>query len=267
MSGTQRNPAAKPADGLPADELVALLTAALTATQPGTGSIETAQGMGQLYEVGVAVAARELAAGVLREVSSGAQMNAMRLARHLYEYYVQLKFVLADRASRLPALVASDAKARHQINRFSPDLRPLTVEQQLAADQHKFIVEKANSEAKVSGKQAFLPKFEQMAQETNIGDSYNLYYRTASALSHPGILGSSEAYLVYDESTDSFQLRDGGIVAPALSQPPLALATLCFIGIFSEIGDIPPLWVGLQPILQALTSRIASAVESEEETT
>ena len=96
------------ATALPRPDLVAVLLP----------PADVQQGKLELWKVGVGLAANELAAGVSREAQAGATLNALRLARHLFEYLLCARYVLADPVERLDEAYGDEAAERRKIRRL-----------------------------------------------------------------------------------------------------------------------------------------------------
>ena len=231
------------ATALPRPDLVAVLLP----------PADVQQGKLELWKVGVGLAANELAAGVSREAQAGATLNALRLARHLFEYLLCARYVLADPVERLDEAYGDEAAERRKIRRFAQDLQPNTAEALLAVQEQDALLAAAE-QRKSSGGRADLPNRADMARTLGLDDEYNHYYRASSWLAHPGLAGTSESYLVTSPDF-SLSTRPGGLSDPSVIQSALALACVALHGIFAALGDVPPLWPDV-------TSRIATVVRN-----
>lgn len=149
-------------------------------------------------------AALEAARGVLSEIESGRPTNAIRLARHIYEYELHLEYVLDRPGERLLQLQADDASRRILANRLVPELKL----RRRTVGAYQAIVDASSLAAKNRGwrkkkgspeKGPTLPTMEAMAKllddrQPGRGWLYDLVYRGASVLSHPGLL-SADTYV------------------------------------------------------------------------
>ena len=190
------------------------------------------------------VRAAEAARGVLSEVVADRPTNAIRLARHIYEYELQIDYVLDLPRVRRSQLRADDARNRLLMVELVPELR-LTKKMKRRLTE---IVEKSESEAasrdwtKKRGKPEdgpTLPKFERMAQLlaarwTDRDQHYNLVYRGASAISHPGLL-AADTYV--ELAGGKFRIRDS-TADPVREVLALVTATAAFINIMDTTNWI-----------------------------
>lgn len=165
-------------------ELARALLGMATRRRPGRGDRD-------LYALGVVRSAIELGRGVLAEGIGGRAGNAMRLARHLFEQELELHYVLDQPLPRLDQLRASEAKRRLQLVELNPGIEgrgaPLEEFDSLVARAKAL---NHTAKQKPVWERGFLPGYEDMATALDRQDDYNLYYRAASWLSHPGLAGS-----------------------------------------------------------------------------
>jgi hypothetical protein len=88
----------QPQEPGPVPELCDFLRRILDASEPPTRA-QTSDPV-EAVVLGTLLRGRELAAGVVSELHAGRGRNAMPLARHLFEEYLQLSYILDDPGPR-----------------------------------------------------------------------------------------------------------------------------------------------------------------------
>lgn len=180
------------------------------------------------------VASIELAHGVLDAVAAGRPTNALRMARHIYEFELQLDYILDRPAVRLLQLSADGAQRALLAEELVPGLK-LTEKRRR---QYQVAVAKAKDAA--DGRRALvpdraklpteegwrLPSLEDMAaalssRRAGRKEDYDLQYRGASQLSHPSLLGVAT---YFDPDAEGFVLR------PSTDDPIRAAQALVLAG-------------------------------------
>jgi len=111
----------------------------------------------------------------MSELNEGREDNAVRLLRHLWEFELELTYVLREPDQRLPQVVAGEARNYVRIGKQDPSSR---FDQRLRADYAKSQEDKA---------MAYLPSREVMATAIGRNTEYTDWYRPLSARSHPGV--------------------------------------------------------------------------------
>jgi hypothetical protein len=133
-------------------------------------------------------AIEELAEGVLAETTANRISNARRLARHLWEFELELSFILEDPDERLKQWRAEEARRwiRTREDRNAP-----------TEDPFESLLLAGFATTRTGG--GFLPTVEEMASALGRADQYREEYRGLSYLSHPGLRGVSHYADVSDE--------------------------------------------------------------------
>lgn len=144
-----------------------------------------------LYALGVVRSVIDLGRGVLAEGLGGRAGNAMRLARHLLEQELEFHYVLDQPRPRLGQLRASEAKRRLKLVELNPGIEG----GKAAIEEFEWLVARAKAVDRADRRapvweRGFLPGYEGIAITLDRLYDYNLYYRGASWLSHPGFAGS-----------------------------------------------------------------------------
>jgi len=163
------------------------------------------------FALGALGVARELALGVLAEADAGRGGNAGRLARHLFEQWLELAYVLADPVPRLRQLEAREAHLRLRVDVAYPDpegrMAPEDSEP-LEALRAEGKLRDATVADRFGRERGTPPTLRGMAEWLGCVDEYDLSYRWASLHAHPGLLPG----LVHLEvtPTGSIRLRSEG---------------------------------------------------------
>lgn len=153
--------------------------------------------LGKLY----LSAARELLAGVIAELEVERATNAIRLARHLYEYELEFAYLSDLPGIRIDQWFAEHAQRGLILHERIPELglRDDVVEQmrdRVEASKAAAAVRKVDADAAGKGEKPEgwrLPDREAMERalldrEPHRAGDYDLFYRHSSSLSHPGSL-------------------------------------------------------------------------------
>ena len=157
------------------------------------------------FVLGAVAGAVELASGVLREVDADASANGLRLARHLFELDLAMNYVAAEPLTRTQQLFMYEASTRIRIAGAFPDATwvdegfrndLLRLDQEHRRRRSTARKRKRDPGAAAADEPTW-PKFEDQARALGRYDDYEIYYRAASWLSHPGV-GLSELHLGED---------------------------------------------------------------------
>lgn len=178
--------------------------------------------------------------GVLSEVDARRSLNAIRLARHIYEYELHLDYALDRPKIRLLQIRADDAHKRLLATELVAGLRL----RPKAAKSFQEIVDRAKQEAKSrgwtkKGRSApedgpFLPRLLQMAEvldrsrQPGRKENYDLVYRGASSMAHPTLLAADAYIEVLDDGSTAIRSLVEDPVREVLA---LVTATLSLINV------------------------------------
>lgn len=116
----------------------------------------------------------ELVEGALAELKARRVHNAARLARHAWEFELELTWVMTDPAKRLPRWRSNEARREHHLG--ADGYKDPRVAELLAAEYERA--------RKVPG--SFMPTVERMADDLGRASQYRSEYRKMSYVSHPG---------------------------------------------------------------------------------
>ena len=179
----------------------------------------------------------ELSDGVRAELGAGRRHNSERLARHLWEYEIELAWLLDEPDTRMPKIMAREAQHQTRL------IRQMS-EAELAAfgpPELRDMFERHYEQAKADGN--LPPNLSGMAEEINRGSHYKRNYRLLSGLSHPGISG-----------TGGYVQVTGEDIAQALVAPP-ALADI-------ELGRVPVTHRDASIVLFGTSMSLCSSLEA-----
>lgn len=187
------------------------------------------------YALGALAAALDMASGVEREARAGSSMNALKIARHLYEQRIDLAYLLKHPDAALRQFRAREADNRLTISRDDPrrrddpELWRKLEELRNQAKRRDTVASKERKARDVT--EHGLVRFSEKAAGAGIKEEHDAVYGAASWLAHPG-LTSAEIYL--EESEESLSVRPGGPPAELLETP----LTLSLVALFSIAVDI-----------------------------
>ena len=214
--------------------------------------------------LGTLMRARELAAGVVSELEAGRGRNAMPLARHLFEEYLVVSYVLDDPEPRLDQYRASEAQSRLDMARQGDLLDHMPPEQRAMLEGIEAAA-RAKQQAATQGRAAVspsdrgtLPTLRSMASAVDALTDYRFFYAGVSRYSHPN-LSNVSAYLLIDDAGRSFSRSD----AP---DPPLlaqagAFAVEYFLRLVrrasATLGNHPEVDSALEELVPEYNARVA----------
>jgi hypothetical protein len=185
-----------------------------------------------VYALGAVASAIDLASGVEREARAGSSLNALRLARHLYEQRIDLAYLVKWPEAANRQYHAREAENRLAIARGDPRLdedpefRDRLLNSRADAARRDSVPRKERAELPVT--ERGLLRFSEKADGAGIEDEHDAVYYPASWLSHPGV-GGVELFL--SESAQGVFVRDEGPPAALLESPlRMALVALYSIG-------------------------------------
>ena len=205
--------------------------------------------------------ARELLAGVIAELEAERPTNAIRLARHLFEFELEF-FYLTDRpAVRIQQWFAQSAR------------RGLTIEERVSGvrfsreakgQMNAHIARAKNAAEERQGKPDTpegwglppLAVMQEVAEDSqpHRAENYDLFYRHSSSLSHPGPL-SGATYV--QNVGGALRVRADG-ADPVRAGQAAALAALAFINLLDSVNWINSAKMGAE--IRDLYGRIEKLV-------
>ncbi len=209
-------------------ELRALLRSARSVSRAGVPQ----DGL-QAMALGSLVAGQQLARGVLAETRARPPraLNAVRLARHLWELETELHYVIEDQAPRLEQMVARDAIRTLELHRSFPKKQRPKMDAQLEA-----LFDHYEAKAKPRDKQArerravneavdandwgSTPDRLIICKELNRVAEYGRYYAWASLYSHPSVKGLDSGMRLTEGRVI---VEDGGERSAMLASQALSL--------------------------------------------
>jgi hypothetical protein len=199
----------------------------------------------------------ELAEGVISELEAQRRNNAIRLVRHVWEFELEMAWVLAEPETRIERWRVTEARRRRLMRDPTAERTDERLERLLAEEYER---------ARERGA-AFMPNVEQMATELARADRYRSEYRSLSYLSHPGLWGTANYADVSEADVERAWKGEVDLGATVLRRRPpdpetferVALQLVLSIGRAMEPAE-RVLGVGLRAPVQALMTSFAQIV-------
>lgn len=180
----------------------------------------------EIYAGAMLAAATELAEGVAAEVAAGRLQNAGRLARHLFEFDIEMSWVLDNPAVRLPTRYAEEARSTFE--RMNPAVLDRLLTPDMDPGREQLVALLASERARLgrSGNASVLPARETMADDLGRLEEFKAVYPSMSWTSHPG-LSSAGRHVELDGDRVRFVARPNPVHA-VFYMGPLCRATASF---------------------------------------
>lgn len=216
--------------------------------------------------LGAFLAAHELSQGVAAELRAARARNAMRLARHIYEQSLELRYVLADPGRRFEQILSSEVHQQLEIASGinakaripKPKRRAFEARDKAARERQNATAERRKKkEPYTASDWGFLPNRREMAHAIGALNEYQHYYPAASWYAHPGIQ-TYDSYLVLVASGEVRVARRTD--NPHFPNQAASLALEQFMGISERANWVLGPVAGLGPRLRAIREDGAASV-------
>jgi uncharacterized protein DUF5677 len=184
-------------------------------------------------------AGQELLAGAISDLEAERPTNAIRLARHLFEYEQELAYVLDRPAVRLEQLYAEDSHRRLELVRLNDGLE--MPPKQRAFCEQQIARARASEARRATGQPEDGWKLPSREVRANVLESrepgrlsdYDLLYRGASLLAHPGPFGA-DTY-VEEIAPGRYRIR-GDTADPVRAKEAAVLGAVAFLNLLDTVN-------------------------------